>query len=762
MVAGPTGSTVEYVVDEVIFRPADQADLDTFLTRYGGVVLRDGTVPAGDVAVADANVSSGSYLIKIDTSTSTVDDLSTSLGGRNVGGHYSFSSERAAATASVLARETGRDLRPNFLFAPTAITEHPDDSGGFLDAETWPWLTEDDDTSTPGDQGLSVGVTHAWEYLDYIGVRPENGSFSPPRIAIIDGGFALDDLGNPSGGNLDFFPARPEQYDLVDYDGSAGGENLMSCGGSACPWHGTGAFGTALARHGNQYGGAGTSGNYAWPILVRIDTSFYSIASGIRTSAIHGADVISLSLGGGCSVDMWICTVPPDDIYTTLQAEVDFAVTGGAVVLAAAGNDRVDIATDDFVPCELARVICVGSVDAAGQNVFNYGTGVDIWAPTNVYSTVSPATSAADANNIGVDELYRFGGTSASTPFVAGVVGLMKAIDPNIKWDRVQDILQQTANPSTDPRVTFGYLDAHRAVVAVADNNAAPTITITNPTANEELSYRARSFTAEAIDPGHDNPEAGVVVWSSDIDGELCRVQGFYYAGLATRCSPLLSLGTHVITATAIDPHGAASQDVVTVQAINHAPTVDVTAFPAGSSFFANQTIRLGALANDVDEGSPFDQTRLIWSSNLDGELGDGTGLEVSLSVGTHTLTATVTDELGLSAQDTTTVTIASGEGVPTVQILSPTVGAVGPDTPLTFRGSAIDPEDGALTGASLEWISSIDGAIGTGVEIEAVLSDPVVACNPETVRHTITLRVTDSDGNVVTETTQVSVGVIC
>jgi hypothetical protein len=111
---------------------------------------------------------------------------------------------------------------------------------------------------------------------------------------------------------------------------------------------------------------------------------------------------------------------------------------------------------------------------------------------------------------------------------------------------------------------------------------------------------------------------------------------------------------------------------------------------------------------------------------------------------------------------DTTTVTVSSGVGVPTVQILSPTVGSVGPGTTLTFIGSAIDPEDGTLTGSSLRWFSSIDGLIGTGTQVQAVLSQPVVACNPETVRHIISLQVTDSDGHVVTETTQVAVGIIC
>lgn len=83
-------------------------------------------------------------------------------------------------------------------------------------------------------------------------------------------------------------------------------------------------------------------------------------------------------------------------------------------------------------------------------------------------------------------------------------------------------------------------------------------------------------------------------------------------------------------------------------------------------------------------------------------------------------------------------------------------------DTPCAFRGTATDSEDGTLQGASPIWRSSIDGALGTGVEIQAVLSEPPVACNPETVRHVISLQATDVDGHVVAETTQVSVGIVC
>ena len=59
------------------------------------------------------------------------------------------------------------------------------------------------------------------------------------------------------------------------------------------------------------------------------------------------------------------------------------------------------------------------------------------------------------------------------------------------------------------------------------------------------------------------------------------------------------------------------------------------------------------------------------------------------------------------------------------------------------FIGVANDPEDGALSGASLVWTSSLSGEIGTGTMFDATL--PVGT-------HTVTLTATDKDGNSATD----------
>lgn len=55
----------------------------------------------------------------------------------------------------------------------------------------------------------------------------------------------------------------------------------------------------------------------------------------------------------------------------------------------------------------------------------------------------------------------------------------------------------------------------------------------------------------------------------------------------------------------------------------------------------------------------------------------------------------------------------------PTVSITSPSEGQVfDPGEPITFSGSAVDEEDGALTGNALGWFSSIDRQLGNGATV--------------------------------------------
>ena len=764
VIAGPTGKRTEIVANEIILHPRSQQELNDFLAKYGATVVRDGTPFIVDPPASPPTPigPSGWVLVRIDPSRSTLGDLQRNLATGPLVGQYRFSSEDSARVIALVAREKQLGVGPNLVMRPAAVKEHPDDNGGNLDASTWGWMTEDDDPATPGDQGLSTGVIHAWDYLRYQGMPPASGSFRPARIAIVDGGFAVDTTtGQPLNSNRDF-GIGVRQIDLVDHDLIAGGTNLLDCGGFACPWHGQSVFGVAAAEPDNGYGGAGTGGAVVWPMLMRISEDLYSWADAIRSAAINGADVINVSGSGGCGDFHFFCSIPPDDIYDMHELAVNMAMAWGATVVAAAGNDGIDTASDDIIPCQLPHVACVGSVDSAGNNVFNYGNDVDIWAPTSIFSTVTPASFAQDANDVGPDEVAMFGGTSASTPFVAGVIALMKALEPGLAPGlfppKVQEILQATVHRSTDPKVRTGWVDAFRAVQRVRPNQP-PFVQFRGASAT--VPWTGVSLEAEVTDPELTPETEGRwpvrVAFSSDRDGALCMESSSPH-----RCwSGPLSLGEHRITATATDAFGASGSASRMITAINRPPAPRIREPLPSGTYYSQQPVTLAATVPDPDESIP--PGAVWWSSDRDGLLGSGWSRDATLTTGTHVISVRATDMQGATGQDSVTITVLSGAGYPSVRILAPVRDdLLAPGKLFTLRGVATDPEDGPLTGARLVWSSSIDGVLGTGETLNVTLSGPPVPCNPEIIIHTLTLRATDSDGHSVEVKVRVTVGTVC
>jgi hypothetical protein len=177
----------------------------------------------------------------------------------------------------------------------------------------------------------------------------------------------------------------------------------------------------------------------------------------------------------------------------------------------------------------------------------------------------------------------------------------------------------------------------------------------------------------------------------------------------------------------------------ITVNAANDLPTVTILAPADPSIFDFGTTINFVASATDVEDDDTTLTGKIDWTSDRDGVLGvDSGAISIStLSIGTHTITASVQDnDLG-QASDSITVTITNNP--PTVTITEPEDGlSTVFGTEINFVATATDDKDGDLT-AQLVWTSSLDGPIGlTGSIIVSDLSVGV---------HTISASVTDSDG---------------
>lgn len=91
------------------------------------------------------------------------------------------------------------------------------------------------------------------------------------------------------------------------------------------------------------------------------------------------------------------------------------------------------------------------------------------------------------------------------------------------------------------------------------------------------------------------------------------------------------------------------------------APEVAIASPSQGASFPAGAVISLAGTATDLEQGDISEQ--IEWSSNQSGYLGTGASLAVTLSGGTHVLTASAGDETGLTGSAQRTVTVAFPPG---------------------------------------------------------------------------------------------------
>jgi hypothetical protein len=263
--------------------------------------------------------------------------------------------------------------------------------------------------------------------------------------------------------------------------------------------------------------------------------------------------------------------------------------------------------------------------------------------------------------------------------------------------------------------------------------NERPVATINSPsTGSQAFAGDPVTFVGSATDPESGSLTGDALLWQSDLDGVLGNGSSITRSDLST--------GTHQITLAATDPAGGNGTASISVSIVeNQAPTVAITSPADGTQVLLGAEVTLVGSAIDTEDGA-LGGGDVTWVSSLDGQLGTGTQLTTSsLSQGTHTITFSAEDSRGLEGSIGIELEVLAN-GLPAVTIDQPANGANFLDTDaITFSGSATDDEDGALSGTSLVWNSSLDGEFATG-EVPAALTLSAGT-------HLITLTATDAQG---------------
>lgn len=206
--------------------------------------------------------------------------------------------------------------------------------------------------------------------------------------------------------------------------------------------HGTHCAGIAAAVSNNKLGIASftPTPDFVEVTSVKVfgkygNTTQKTIIEGMLLATDKGAAVLSMSLGGPA-------TAQGKRAY---QQAVEYANKKGAIVVVAAGNENMD--ASKRLPAAIDGVITVAALDtdlskaSFSNDVSKLKMGIA--APgVQVYSTIP--------NN----QYEFFNGTSMATPYVAGLVGLMKSVQPKLTTQEAYTILKNTGKETQNTTTT--------------------------------------------------------------------------------------------------------------------------------------------------------------------------------------------------------------------------------------------------------------------------------------------------------------------
>ncbi len=170
---------------------------------------------------------------------------------------------------------------------------------------------------------------------------------------------------------------------------------------------------------------------------------------GVLYAANNGAHIINMSWGG-------------PNASSTAQNVIQYALDRGCILVASAGNSN---SSNLSYPAAFPGVISVASTDANDlkSSFSNYGGWVKISAPGSSILSTLPGSQYGNLS-----------GTSMASPMVAGLLGLMKSLNPTMPNADLINCLYSTAddinvsNPNFAGLLGAGRINALKAMECVA------------------------------------------------------------------------------------------------------------------------------------------------------------------------------------------------------------------------------------------------------------------------------------------------------
>ena len=316
-----------------------------------------------------------------------------------------------------------------------------------------------------------------------------------PVVAVIDDGVMLD---HPDLQPQLFSSGRAFISNTVAGDGNTASGDNTAVAADEPVFHGTHVAATVAAA---TFDGIGVAGSapmaQVLPLRVFrpssggarqvdiINAMLYAarLSNNSGTLPARRADVINLSLGGD---------FPCDAAYADAINRVRAA---GVVVVAAAGNSgRNDLGQRVAVgaPANCSGVVAVSALDAQKRltRYSNSGSALTVAAPggdlrqsstgSGAPDGVFSALGAFDASGRRLPSSGPYQGTSMAAPHVAGVIALMRYVNPAIGVAQVDSLFASGAltddlgNPGRDLDTGFGLINAGKAVTAALGAAGTP------------------------------------------------------------------------------------------------------------------------------------------------------------------------------------------------------------------------------------------------------------------------------------------------